>query len=419
MVSLKIDNLFSHVVQNSVADNRQPASRHLSPFTIHRSSPRGGFTLIELLIVTVVIVTLMGIVFRLAGVGGNSSAKARTQARLQRLENAVAGYYAAYGSYPPVPLQGRSRDINAKVDRNGVQGDVVKEGYNNITLDNPDDQTVLKQIEAACRAQPVAVLFPFFGSKYDREGDQKSKADNLVAALASNSDGGFSPLNNIGGLNLGKENEATLFQFGLLSFLLPRYQFMLCGPSEMYDMPHCQWRKNNQLPCRIDTGIPYESWEDIQKIKYQDTKADERFLLENLTSQAVCARWMPNLEKIISGGLEFYGVNTAEPHPHLHYLMGKKYDALPGDKKWRRVFSRNGYGNQSDYLLNGMTVLDGWDREFYYYSDTPYQSYSLWSAGSNGKTFPPWLMEHLDSYGTKAQETITGWTSDDVSHMAN
>ena len=75
-----------------------------------------GFTLIELLIVTVVIVTLMGIVFRLAGVGGDSRAQAKTLARLQRIENALSGYYAAYGSYPPVPLQGRSRSIDVQVD---------------------------------------------------------------------------------------------------------------------------------------------------------------------------------------------------------------------------------------------------------------------------------------------------------------
>ena len=83
------------------------------------------------------------------------------------------------------------------------------------------------------------------------------------------------------------------------------------------------------------------------------------------------------------------------------------------------MISKNGYNGKSDYLLNGMTVSDGWNHEFYYYSDTPYQSYRLWSAGPNGLTFPPWLMEHLDSYSPKEQETITGWTKDDISHLAN
>ena len=380
-----------------------------------------GFTLIELLIVTVVIVTLMGIVFRLAGAGGDSRAKSKTQARLQRLENAISGYYAAYGSYPPVPLQGRSRDINIKVDDNGVQGNV----QNSVNLSNPKDADK-KQVEAACRAQPIAVLFPFFmnGSV---NGELKSKSETLVTAVAMDKNGNFSYLNNVGGLHIGREDEATLFQFGLLSFLLPRYRFMLQGAPEMYDTPHSQWAKNNQLPCRIDTGKPYESWESMQEFLYRQGSSNERqaFLIDNLTSQSVCARWMPNFEGIISGGLEFYGVDTSDGD--WPFLGSFKYDALPRDdnskddkRRWMRIFSRGGYNSSSSmYLLNGMTVADGWGREFYYYADPPYQSYRLWSAGKNGYTFPPWLMEHLDTYSSKEQATITNWTKDDISHLAN
>ena len=425
MVSLKIYNLFSHVVRNSVADNRQPASRHLSPFTFHLSSPRRGFTLIELLIVTVVIVTLMGIVFRLAGVGGDSRAKSKTQARLQRLENAVSGYYAAYGSYPPVPLQGRSRDITQRVDSNGVQGG----GKTSVNLGSPDKETK-RQVEAACRAQPVAVLFPFFMND-SVNGELQSKKDVLVGALSQQSGGAFSPLRkgNVGSLNLGKENEATLFQFGLLSFLLPRYLFMLGGTEEMYDTRHCQWEKNNQLPCRIDTGRPYEKWagrDSIQEYLYgRGGHREEASLVSNLTSQAVCARWMPNFENIVSGGYDFYGVDTSDGN--WPYLNALQYDALPEEdnsketRKWLHYVSPRGYdgGQGSVYLLDGMTVADGWGREFYYYSDTPYQSYKLWSAGKNGLTFPPWLMEHLDSYSSKEQETIATWAHDDISHLAN
>ena len=39
---------------------------------MNQDTSRQGFTLIELLIVTVVIATLMGVVFRLAGAGGDS-----------------------------------------------------------------------------------------------------------------------------------------------------------------------------------------------------------------------------------------------------------------------------------------------------------------------------------------------------------
>ena len=373
-----------------------------------------GFTLIELLIVTVVIVTLMGIVFRLAGVGGDSRAKSKTLARLQRVENAISGYYAAYGSYPPVPLQGRSRDIRMKVDGNGVQGS-VSGSYN---LSNPDDETV-RQVEAACRAQPVAVLFPFFMNS-SIDGNRANNAEKLVTAISSERGFKFGPLRNTGGLSLGESNwhQVNLFQFGLLSFLLPRYLFMLQGDPNMYDNRKGQWAANNQLPCRIDTGRPYDSWEDMQE-KYHSSgsgNAKEMALIENLPSQAVCARWMPNFEGIITGGLDFYGVDTSDSD--WLYLDGSLYNGIPGYKKWMHQASPGGYDNSGSlYLLNGMTVADGWGNEFYYHSEVPYQSYRLWSAGPNLRTFPPWL--DLGKFSSKEQETIANWTKDDISHLAN
>ena len=76
---------------------------------------RKGFTLIELLVVVVILATLMGIVFRLAGCGDESRKRTKTVQRLQRVENALSGYYAAYGTYPPVPLHG-SRSIYLKTN---------------------------------------------------------------------------------------------------------------------------------------------------------------------------------------------------------------------------------------------------------------------------------------------------------------
>ena len=385
-----------------------------------------GFTLIELLVVTVVIVTLMGIVFRLSNVGGDSRAKSKTQARLQRLENAISGYYAAYGSYPPVPLQGRSRDIHSEVRSRGIQGTSMgQSGLNQ------------RQIEAACRAQPVAVLYPFFLNTINQQS--KSDDDQLVTALASTIDSSgnldssnlsfsLDPLDAVGGLNLGRSDEATLFQFGLLSFLMPRYLFMLRGHSEFYDTPNSEWANNNQLPCRIDTGRPYESWESIQKVLFKSSDPRESFLVTNLTSQTVCARWMPNFEGIVSGGETFYGVDTSDDDwPFLSSVSAdgklRQYDANPGSFKWVRLFSAadnqssSGNNNGNLYILNGMTVADGWGREFYYYSDPPYQSYRLWSAGSNGLTFPPWL--DVDKFGSGEQRTITDWTKDDICHLAD
>lgn len=375
---------------------------------------KNGFTLIELLIVTVVIVTLMGIVFRLAGVGGDSRAKSKTIARMQRIENAISGYYAAYGSYPPVPLQGRSRDINVRVDGNGVQGGPSESG--SVTLSNPNDETK-RQVEAACRAQPVAVLFPFFMAD-GIDGERKSNAEKLVNAIKKERNLKAGPLTNPGGLNLDKSDwhEVQLFQFGLLSFLLPRYLFMLQGDENMYNNRRGQWMANNQLPSRIDNGQSYESWKDIQKYLYGSGDRAEASLIENLPSQAVCARWMPNFEKIISGGLEFYGVDTSDPD--WYYLTGSLYTGLPGYRRCLRQCTPGGYNSSgSEYLLNGMTIEDGWGHEYYYHSEQPYQSYRLWSAGANGYTFPPWL--DLNKFSQKEQETITNWTKDDISHLSN
>ena len=363
---------------------------------------------------TVVIVMLMGIVFRLAGVGGDSRAKAMTVARLQRIENAISGYYAAYGSYPPVPLQGRSQDINVRVDSNGVQGGASDQ--NPANLSSPDNDTK-KQVDAACRAQPLAVLWPMF--MYDGESTKKSTAEKQVTAIATQLKASFSPLRNVGGLALDKSDwkDVQLFQFGLLSFLLPRYLFMLEGAKDMYENPRGQWAKNNQRPCTLDEGRPYESWERLQKdvLKQDSINSGRASIIENLASQSVCARWMPNFEGIISGGRRFYGVNTG--YNDWPYLAGNLYDGLPGYRKNLRQFSPHGFDSSGSlYILNGMTILDGWGNEFYYWADPPYQSYRLWSAGQNRLTFPPWL--DVNSYSTKEQKTILDWTTDDISHLS-
>ena len=400
------------VVRHSTADD--PASTlHSSLFTFNSS----GFTLVELLIVTVVIVTLMGIVFRLAGVGGDSRALSRTLSRLQRVENALSGYYAAYGSYPPVPLQGRSRDINVRVDDRGVQAG-PDERLQEPNLSSPNDDAK-RQVEAACRAQPVAVLYPFSMLSH---GGADAKAERMVEAYKSTLDGnwGFNPLKNAGSVGDGKDwHQVNVFQFGLLSFLLPRYQFMLRGDPSWYKGDRAkQWLANNQVPCQIGNGIPYENWKEIQNYLYSSGNEKEKALIAALPSQAVCARWMPNLAGTIVGGDWFFGVDTADDLGR-HYLSGAPYDALPDPKssKWVHQASPRGFNNSGSlYLLDGMTVADGWGHELYYYSEVPYQSYRLWSAGPNGYTFPPWL--DVNSFQGKARETIVGWTKDDLGHLA-
>ena len=64
-----------------------------------------AFTLIELMITIAVLVILMGLVFRLNSAGTESQKRTVTIIRMQKLENCLSGYYAAFGSYPPVKLR--------------------------------------------------------------------------------------------------------------------------------------------------------------------------------------------------------------------------------------------------------------------------------------------------------------------------
>ena len=78
-----------------------------------------AFTLVEMLVVVVVIVTLMTMTFRLSSIGDDSRRRNETLSRMNRIENCLSGYYAAFGGYPPVALHG-TRNIYAKVSGHGI-----------------------------------------------------------------------------------------------------------------------------------------------------------------------------------------------------------------------------------------------------------------------------------------------------------
>jgi hypothetical protein len=66
-----------------------------------------------------------------------------------------------------------------------------------------------------------------------------------------------------------------------------------------------------------------------------------------------------------------------------------------------------------------MTVRDGWNRDFFYYSPAPYQTYVLWSAGPDGNTFPPWVdMEQFRKEYPDHYKKAVQWTSDDIKFMS-
>ena len=366
-----------------------------------------AFTLVELMVVVVVIVILLSITLRLVGTGSDSTHRNVTIARLQRLENALSGYFAAFGSYPPVALHA-SRNVYADLDSDFNQ----KEGSETSSL-------VWDNVNAACRAQPVGARFPF------RNDEKVRKYIELMSEIVVNrvnSDdpqwaeykkytrqlgGGFQPLNDpnqVGG-RWGKAKtwgEVKVFKFGMMSYLLPRYMFMSRG-IDSQDLEDCaQWNANNQLASHPNTGAAFDTWENQLK--------DAR-LVRRIPSQAVCARWMPNLEGIVSGNpiekgdMMFFGIDVNAGGMSIN-------PDNPGE------LARNVYLDQERTILDVMTVKDGWGNEFYYYSPPPFQSYQLWSAGSNGKTFPPWMpFSSLKSDGDK--RTAANWMSDDIMYLNN
>ena len=389
-----------------------------------------GFTLIELLVVTVVIVALMGVIFRLTGIAGSASESKTTVYRMQCLENCLSGYYAAFGSYPPVPLQNASRNIFRKVS-GGVQSDDPTDSW------GEGEDLHYDSVEAACRAQPVRVSYPPPEGSYaafDRYKQQVQSAygDGVFDGDATGKEKVQSWLGrsledvsqNPGFLNpYQKEksyNQLQLFRFGVMSFLLPRYRFMLgCakgtgGGSAAAAFNNAidrfvQWTDpdNNSLPPRMDTGTSYASWKDF----CNEIDGDNDWQIDLIPSQAVCARWMPNLAGTVVSGQQrkFFGVTIAE-----HGGMIPEIRSAPSFE----LYFPGGYNGGSEsrgYPLLHYTVKDGWGRDLFYYSPAPYQMYALWSAGPNGKTFPPWV--DLNQLNSAQKKMAIDWMSDDIKYM--
>ena len=365
-----------------------------------------AFTLVEMLIVVVVLITLMMIVFKLSGVGRNQQRRNITVTRMQRLENCLSGYYAAFGTYPPVALHASQDPFTDIDDVTGSQ------------RDSKTSSIRWASVREACRAQPLAARFPFkksykqyvamvsrviserASSDDDRFKDFRARASVLVP--------GFTTLENPNDVEGWDRyfywQQVKIFKFGLMSFLLPRYLFMASGLSDsaIRSLDKCkQWTGNNRFAANQNTGQLFSSWED----ELGTSSFSRRNLIQRIPSQAVTARWMPNLQGIVSSTFHwnFYGITIGGGN------MGVNVDN-PNIEICRS-------GN-FQYVLDGATVYDGWDHEFYYHSEPPYQSYRLWSAGPNGKTFPPWYpLENIEN--AKDRRTAANWMADDIMFMSN
>lgn len=371
-----------------------------------------AFTLVELLIVVVVIAILASIAFRLAGIGAGSEARNKTIAIMQKLENAISGYYAAFGSYPPVPLQGRSRSIYYTVNFYGIQQ----------VTDNPDTSKVdWKRVQAACKAQPVEARFP---CAVDFQDYVEKVGQNAVKQGYDPFDGLRNPEQLSGKKGDPNWTDTQLFQFGLLSYLLPRYLLMMGYGSvdkgnsgqnkgEIYD-EFRQWGDNNSMPCRFENGVQYESWSALNA---DLCNPSEKWKVAALPSQAVCARWLANLKGLLAvfnpDNKEFYGVNVFDGMSFLTLAPPPAQEEIysSGDSQ-----NGNGGGRTQAYLLDKVSCTDGWGNDLYYYSPPPYQGYRLWSAGPNGKTFPPWIPDE-EIEKLREKNTIRDWLADDIMHL--
>ena len=379
-----------------------------------------AFTLIELMIVIAVMAVLMGIVYRLTSAGTDTHKRTVTIMRMQKLENCLSGYYAAFGSYPPVKLHG-TRDIYATVDAHGIQQDERDTG-----VLNGDEGLVWEQIEAACKAQPIDCRFPFSDDFKERveevskvlkeraeSGDFDDISDRRRSMLIARFD---SASDNIGRFDkdLKDWRSIQLFKFGLLSFLLPRYLVMMNGPEDYY-LHFAQWTANNVMPSNPFTGQSFENyggWGEIRRRTYKDNPNRETDFYEvaNIPSQAVCARWMPNLKgicRVYAGEIDdLFGID----------IKDSEATVLDEDNPYIEIFSPDeGFSRQ--YVLDGVTIADGWGNVLYYYSPPPFQRYTLWSAGANRRTFPPWI--DRKTLNSKANELVGKWIHDDIIHLSN
>ena len=399
-----------------------------------RIDMKKAFTLVELLVVVVVIVTLMTITFRLSSIGSDSRKRNVTINRLNRLENCLSGYYAAFGSYPPVKVHG-TRNIFAKANNHGIQSLDEKDENTSIWgwykdtgnrgIGSKEELTAWRQVRAACRSQPLECKFPFpkeyneviaqMSQDYkDRAQNDSTLSDEQKKVLSQGFDDGVS--SNIGRHDKDETDwrQVQLFKFGLMSYLLPRYLVMMHSEETLFKN-YNQWTANNELPCNPLTGERFSGWQVVHDRANDDAQPKRYAEVANIASQAVTARWLPNLEKSLycSHKMYIYGIDLRDPEKSGSINLSTTLEEL-------EVYSPGGYDSDStsgQYVLAAATMLDGWENDFYYYSPSPHQTYTIWSAGPNGRTFPPWVSRQKLS--SEANRCVSVWTEDDIIRMTN
>ena len=372
-----------------------------------------GFTLVELLVTVLVMVVLMGVSFRLMHGGDDAVARSRTHDRLQRLQNCLSGYRAAFGHYPAVPLHG-VRDIYLEANDYGIQ------------TSRRTSKVVWRNVRAAILSQPVTTEFPFDTEDKAAKADvAEASAADVAWSKATKSRGGdatavtvyakgYKPFS--ASLVATQKNQTSwrdvqVFRYGLLSYLLPRAQFMLFGEKLVYEK-YAQWPYQNELAEYYDpeTGKPLKStWSSLAAALRTDDGADRKAILAS-RSQVACARWLPNLKGIVRGGGTYYGIDTSDGK-----AFREREDELRDAEAADLLIHASGKPDapKTAYVLDGLTVLDGWENEFYYYSPAPHRTCRIWSAGSDRRTLPPWI-DPVAAASDPELKTALAWTRDDL-----
>ena len=173
-----------------------------------------------------------------------------------------------------------------------------------------------------------------------------------------------------------------LYRYGVVSFLVPRYDAIgdfTLDPSNQYE------------PRPIDTKLAPN--EGLYKNHKQWTNYNPARKAK--AEREACARWLPNLQRIVFGGRKLLGVQTGTPN-------------TDNDAVFSPAYTKGG----NKYVLRMMTIRDAWGNDFYYHSAPPYQSYRLWSAGPDGVTFP--ADYPLQQLNTSDRKTVSGWIKDDI-----
>jgi hypothetical protein len=169
----------------------------------------------------------------------------------------------------------------------------------------------------------------------------------------------------------------------VVSFLVPRYDAIgdfTLDPSNQYE------------PRPIDTKLAPN--EGLYKNHKQWTNYNPARKAK--AEREACARWLPNLQRIVFGGRKLLGVQTGTPN-------------TDNDAVFSPAYTKGG----NKYVLRMMTIRDAWGNDFYYHSAPPYQSYRLWSAGPDGVTFPAdYPLQQLENPSDR--KTVSGWIKDDI-----